>query len=310
MTAAIEGNPLFKVIAGVEVEPDFGDEWQTANPVAQLIQADVQSVHTSELPGFDVILAGIPCTSHSNLGRAKKGLAGRPELGDSGALFLPVLSIIAERMPVAVVLENVPAFASSLAGELVVSNLKRIGYHVFTTILKPNAEWEEIEDRKRWLLVGTLDRPFSVTTPGRPSLTPLSTYLDPADEALDRTDATRIARTIESLRAHNSRHQAQGHGFEFSVVDGNSTRIPTIPKSYHKINSGPFVQTPHGLRLLRQAEVERIRDVRLTTRHYSTALQILGQGVQTRVFRDLFRQLGAHLAPANLMEPPDHNTSD
>ena len=303
MTAALHGNDKFRVVAGVEIEPDFADEWQSANPEAQLIQADVEALHNSELPHFDLLMAGIPCTSHSNLGRAKKGLAGKPELGDSGGLFLSVMSIISERMPAAVVLENVPGFASSLAGELVVSNLKRIGYHVFTTILQPNAQWGEIEDRKRWLLIATLDRAFSVAAPGCPCVTPLSDFLDQPDDARDRADTSRIAQTVEGLREHNARHRALGHGFGFTVVEGSDTRIPTIPRSYHKINTGPFVQTAFGPRLLRQSEVERIHGVRLGTRHYATAIKILGQGVQIRIFQNVFRQLAEHLAPSGDIEP-------
>jgi hypothetical protein len=33
----------------------------------------------------------------------------------------------------------------------------------------------------------------------------------------------------------------------------------------------------------------------ISTRHYATAVQMLGQGVQTRVFRSVFRQLADHL---------------
>jgi hypothetical protein len=55
------------------------------------------------------------------------------------------------------------------------------------------------------------------------------------------------------------------------------------------------VHTPYGPRLLRQSEMERIHGCELNTRHYSTAVQILGQGVQTRVFQHIFRQLGEHL---------------
>ena len=40
-----------------------------------------------------------------------------------------------------------------------------------------------------------------------------------------------------------------------------------------------------GLRSLRLAGIERIYGLRLLTRHYATAVQMLGQGVQTRVFR-------------------------
>ncbi len=144
-------------------------------------------------------------------------------------------------------------------------------------------------------MVATLDRPFALGVPGQSSTTPLSAFLDPPDPERDRGDAERIARTITGLRAHNARHQAAGHGFAFRVVDGSSSRLPVIPKSYHNINTGPFVVTAFGPRLLRQSEIERIHGCELNTRHYATAVQILGQGVQTRIFREIFQQLGKHL---------------
>jgi site-specific DNA-cytosine methylase len=88
MTQAIKDNALFSVVAGVEIEVDYADEWQAQNAEALLIQSDIHSLHSSEVPPFDVLIGGIPCTSHSNLGRAKKGLAGKPEVGDSGGLFM------------------------------------------------------------------------------------------------------------------------------------------------------------------------------------------------------------------------------
>ena len=277
------------------MNPDFADEWQHKHPEAAVYQSDIRVIQPSEYPEFDLLIGGIPCTSHSNLGRAKKSLAGRPELGDSGDLFLPVVSLIADRMPAAVVLENVPGFGTSLAGSLVTSHLERLGYHVFTTILKPNSEWQEVEDRQRWLLVATLNRPFQLLPPGTACITPVAAHLDAPHPDNDRADAERIAKTIEGLRLHNARHQAAGHGFAFSVIGGTETQIPVIPKSYHKINTGPFVQTPFGLRLLRQSEIERIHGCSLETRHYSTAVQILGQGVLTRMFSAIFTQLASEM---------------
>lgn len=272
LTAALAGDARFQVAAGIEIDPAFADEWQAKHPGALLIQSDIRSLHTSEIPACEILMGGIPCPSHSNLGRAKKGLAGKPELGDSGDLFLPVLAIVSERMPAARVFENVPSFGRSLAGELFVSHLKRIGYHVFTTVLQPNSEWGEIEDRKRWLLVAPLDRPFALSVPKIKCVTPLAAFLDPPYPVRDEADARRIARTVEGLKAHNARHKEAGHEFEFTVVDGTETRLPTVPKSHHKINTGPFVQTPHGLRLLRQSEIERVHGVELLTHDYATAV--------------------------------------
>jgi DNA (cytosine-5)-methyltransferase 1 len=295
MTAALTGNEHFVVQAGIEIEPRFADVWQAAHPEAALIQADIRAVEVSDLPPFDILIGGIPCTSHSNLGRAKKGLAGKPELGDTGDLFIPVLSLVRDRMPAAIVFENVPSFGTSLAGQLVTTHLERLGYHVFTTVLKPNAEWNEIEDRQRWLLVATLDRPCELRVPGIANTIPVSAFLDPPDPIRDQVDAARIARTIEGLRAHNVRHHALGHGFGFTVLDGSETRLPVIPRSYHKINTGPFVHTPFGLRLLRLPELERIRGHAVGKADYATGVEILGQGVLTGSFRAILVQVGRFL---------------
>lgn len=300
MTAALTGNDHFVVQAGIEIEPRFADVWQAAHPEAALIQADIRAVEVSDLPPFDILIGGIPCTSHSNLGRAKRGLAGKPELGDTGDLFIPVLSLVRDRMPAAIVFENVPSFGTSLAGQLVVTHLERLGYHVFTTVLKPNEEWNEIEDRHRWLFVATLDRPFNLRVPGIPNTTPVSALLDPPDPIRDGADARRIERTIKGLRAHQVRHAALGHGFGFTVLAGSETRIPVIPKSYHKINTGPFVQTPSGLRLLRLSELERIRGFRISHTDCADAVMALGQGVQTIAFKLIFDQLEDHLKSGSL----------
>ncbi len=303
MTAAFAGDARFTVEAGIEIEPAYADEWQAAHPKAALVHADIRAVEASDLPPFDILIGGIPCTSHSNLGRAKKSLAGCPELGDTGDLFIPVLGLVQDRMPAAVVFENVPAFGTSLAGRVVVTHLERLGYKVSAQVLRPNADWGEIEDRQRWLLVATLDRPFELHVPGVRCATPVSAFLDPPDPLRDEADARRIARTIEGLRAHQERHRALGHGFGFTVIHGEETRIPVVPKAYHKINSGPFVQTPWGLRLLRLPEIERIHGFQVGTRHYATGVEILGQGVQTNIFKAVFGQLGDWLVASRGAQP-------
>ena len=89
-------------------------------------------------------------------------------------------------------------------------------------------------------------------------------------------------------------------GFAFSVAKSEDCRPPVIPKSYHKINTGPFVQTPFGPRLLRQFEIERIHGCQLRTWHYATAVHMLGHGVKTRFFAQVLQQLGEHFAPRRI----------
>lgn len=136
--SSVEG---VSIVGGVEHDPSFADIWCKRHTGAELILSDISRVRPEDLPDADLWQIGLPCTSHSTQGRAKKKLAGRPEDGDSGWLFAPTLSLIAARMPTAVLIENVPAFQGSLAHSTITSTLKALGYHVSETVLEPHAEW-------------------------------------------------------------------------------------------------------------------------------------------------------------------------
>lgn len=294
LSAAIAERDDFNLIAGIEVEPKYADVWQQAHPNAVLYQADVRRVHATELLAHEVLIASIPCTSHSTLGRAKKSLAGKPELGDTGDLYLCVAQIIAHHLPLACVFENVPAFKNSLACLSLIQHLQRIGYSICETIVDPWKEWNEPQDRKRWTAIATLKPGFQIRPPQIPFAGTVVNWLD-ATSTSDHHDAARIAGSIQALRRHNKRHAKLGHGFGFTTINHESTRVPTIVRSYHKINTGPFVETPHGLRLLHKQEVERLMGCKIDCHHYATAIEILGQGVQTRVFAEILRQLSKFL---------------
>lgn len=294
LSAAIEASPDFCLIAGVEIEPKYADVWQRAHPGATLVQADVRRLHPSDFPAHDVLIASIPCTSHSMLGRAKKSLAGKPELGDTGDLYLSICEVVAHSLPLACLFENVAAFASSLAGRSLAHHLQNIGYHVEEAILDPINEWNEPQDRKRWVLTAMLKPGFKLQPPGIAYRGTAADFLDAPDEQ-DAVDAERIARSIAALRRHNLRHAKLGHGFGFKTINRDSVKVPTLVRSYHKINTGPFVETPYGPRLLRKHEAERIMGSHVHCDHYATAIEILGQGVQTRVFKEILAQIGRFL---------------
>ena len=233
--------------------------------------------------------------SHSTLGRAKKSLAGKPELGDSGDLYLSVAEIVAHHLPAACIFENVPAFANSLACQSLAQHLQKIGYSITESIVNPWHEWNEPQDRKRWIMVATLKPGLEIRSQKMPFTGSIGKFLDAPSDA-DRLEAQRIAGSIAALRRHNARHAKLGHGFGFTTINRQSTRVPTIVRSYHKINTGPFVETAHGLRLLHKEEVERFMGCKIDCDHYATAIEILGQGVQTRIFKAMLSQLSDFLA--------------
>jgi len=158
----------------------------------------------------------------------------------------------------------------------------------------PWGEWNEPQDRKRWIMVATLMPGFQISSPQIPFSGSLGKLLDAPTES-DREEVERIAGSIKALRLHNKRHAKLGHGFGFTTINRESGRVPTIVRSYHKINTGPFVETEFGLRLLHKEEVERLMGCKIECDHYATAIEILGQGVQTRVFKSILSQLSAFM---------------
>jgi site-specific DNA-cytosine methylase len=182
-----------------------------------------------------------------------------------------------------------------LAGRSLSYHLRNLGYYVEETILDPYNDWNEPQDRRRWVMVATLKSGFSLRAPGTKFSGTAADLLDAPGEQ-DLADARRIAQSIESRRLHNQRHAELGHRFQLATIDRDSIKIPTLVRSYHKINTGPFVETAYGPRLLRKHEAERIMGCMIDCAHYATAIEILGQGVQTRVFQGILAQLGSFLA--------------
>lgn len=302
MSEALHADPRFEVMCALEFEARFADSYSVKYPGTPVMHMDIRDFDPADAPNGALFVIGLPCTDHSNAGRAKKGLAGKPELGESGDLFVPVLAAIRAQMPVAILLEQVPAFKDSYADQVFVAALRKYGYHVTRTVLEPHTEWGEIQDRPRYCLVATLDAPFEVRAPMTPFVGKAGDFLDAPDAELDAADYARHARTFATLDRHFAKHKAKGNGFNYTVIDRESTRIPTITKSYHKVNNGPFVRLDGGrLRMLRKGELERIFGATAVTETYTTAVEGLGQGVLPRVFARILGDLADHLlSPAPL----------
>lgn len=292
---AIASHPEFTVVGAAEFNQAFANEYGKKAPEADLIIGDIRRINPREYPDHDVVVAGFPCTDMSCLGRVKKRLGGRPEDGKQSDVFLPILAVVAARMPRAVVLENVPQIASSHTAMIIRRFFATLGYHVSEHVLNAHAGFGDIQRRSRWCLIATLNPGFRLRIPDTPSKETAGAYLDAPDDTRDREDAARIAATIAGLDKRREAHRARGNDFRYYTINGDSREVPTLTKSMHKINQGPFVETSAGLRMPRKAELERIAGHTVESSSYPLTCQILGQGVSVRMFSEIFRQLGAFL---------------
>jgi site-specific DNA-cytosine methylase len=230
LTRAITDDPRFKLVGAVEISPKFASHFVMEHPEVPLYQCDIRDLDPSELPSAAFMFASLPCACFSTTGAAKNRLKGTNELGDTGDLFLSFAHHVAKQMPLAVMVENVPAFfgCSAIAGRVLMAHLERLGYHVHYFQVDPWDEWVEPQDRKRGVLVATLFWRFYPAIPMTPFLGTVEDYLHAPDPIRDREAAERIKNRMAGRARHLARHRAAGNGFGFSVIDHPSRKVPTI----------------------------------------------------------------------------------
>jgi DNA (cytosine-5)-methyltransferase 1 len=114
----------FEAVGAVEIEENYCRTLAMNRPTLNVINQDLKSFRATNFSGVDLVAGGVPCPPFS--------IAGK-QLGkdDDRDLFPAAISVIRDAMPKAVLLENVPGFASpkfSSYRQGVSDELSRMGY--------------------------------------------------------------------------------------------------------------------------------------------------------------------------------------
>lgn len=139
----------FGLAAAVELDHSACETLRKNRPQWNVIEGPVEEIDGSNFRGIDVLAGGVPCPPFS--------IAGK-QLGhqDERDLFPEALRLIGEAGPSAVLLENVPGFASEKFSEYrrnLFRKLARLGYEAQWRVL--NASWFGVPQlRPRFVLVG------------------------------------------------------------------------------------------------------------------------------------------------------------
>jgi len=144
----------FACAAAVEIDGPSCATLRLNRPGWTVLQADIRTVSGRDFRGIDLLAGGVPCPPFS--------IAGK-QLGhdDDRDLFPEALRIIEESRPPAVLLENVPGFASDkFKGyrHRLATALSRLGYDVCGQILNACA-FGVPQLRPRYLIVALRDQP-------------------------------------------------------------------------------------------------------------------------------------------------------
>ena len=138
----------FAHAAAIEIEPAACATLRLNRPTWKVIEADLRGVDGRDFAGVDLIAGGVPCPPFS--------IAGK-QLGqdDERDLFPTALRLVREAKPGAVMLENVPGFASSKFDDYrndILHQLTRMGYAPDWKILNAS-DYGVSQLRPRCLLV-------------------------------------------------------------------------------------------------------------------------------------------------------------
>ena len=107
-------------------------ETYTAN-FRDIPEGDIRNVKSSDIPGFDILLAGFPCQTFSVIGR-QEGFSDTTR----GTLFFEIERILRDKTPPAFMLENVRNLTAHDKGRtfrVIMNHLEALGYHVHAKIL-------------------------------------------------------------------------------------------------------------------------------------------------------------------------------
>lgn len=124
------------------------------------VAGDITQINSSEIPDFDILLAGFPCQAFSNAGKRQGFLDTR------GTMFFEVERILKEKKPKAFILENVEGLVKhdqlnkiDEMGQtltIILQSLRNLGYFVSWKVL--DASYFGVpQARKRIYITGTLD---------------------------------------------------------------------------------------------------------------------------------------------------------
>lgn len=187
------------------------------------IAGDITKIKESDIPPFDICLAGFPCQAFSMAGK-HMGFDDDYKGMTRGTLFLDVARICEYHKPKVIFCENVKGLTIHDKGKtfkVITETFAKLGYKVFTKILN-SKDFGVPQNRERIYIVCFRNdvAPENFDFPkGSKKQICLKDILDPAPVPAKYYLSTTY---VQTLKRHKERHMALGHGFGYEIrpLDG------------------------------------------------------------------------------------------
>ena len=227
---------LFAGIGGIRLgfERAFGDEISTVfvsewDGYAQKtykanfddsfeISGDITKINESDIPQFDICLAGFPCQAFSLAGK-RQGFDDNYKGLCRGTLFMDVARICEYHKPSVIFCENVKGLKIHDRGrtfEIIRKTFEDLGYKVFSEVLN-SKDFGVPQNRERIYIVA-----FRNDIAPEEFAFPKAT--DDTKRIKDIVEEKPVPAKyylsdvyVETLRRHKARHEAKGNGFGYEI---------------------------------------------------------------------------------------------
>ena len=270
-------------------------EWFGDTPMG-----DIRQIKPSDIPDHDILAAGFPCQPFSIAGVSKRKSLGHAhgfDCANQGNLFFTLASIIEEKKPPIIFLENVKNLKSHDSGNtwrVIEKALVDLGYDLHVKVIDA-AGWVP-EHRERIYIVGFDKKvfganvPFKFPEPPKGEKPKLRDILEPhPDPKYTLTD-----HLWTYLQDYAKRHREQGNGFGYGLADLDGVSR-TLSARYFKDGSEILIpQKGANPRRLSPKECQRLQgfDDRLKIVVSDTqAYKQFGNAVVPKVVEAVARQI-------------------
>lgn len=184
------------------------------------IAGDITKIKESQIPEFDICLAGFPCQAFSLAGK-RQGFKDDYKGMCRGTLFQEVVRICEYHKPKAIFCENVKGLVNHDKGrtlKVIKSAFKQIGYSVYIEVLN-SKDFGVPQNRERVYIVAfrnDIDCKNFQFPIGKESKTCIKNIME------KETVSAKYYLSdvyLETLRKHKERHKSKGNGFGYEVRD-------------------------------------------------------------------------------------------
>lgn len=238
---------LFAGIGGIRIgfeeiggECVFTSEWDKFAQKSyeanfhEIPHGDITEIKATDIPKFDILLAGFPCQPFSQAG-LKRGFKDI-----RGTLFFDIARIIEQHSPSVVFLENVKNLAGHDKGRtlnVIISTLEELGYKVFHKVLNAK-DFGVPQNRARIYIIGFKDDVDFKFPEEYKSKTRLGDILEKSVDA----KYTISDRLWAGHQRRKQAHKEKGNGFGYALFNEDSEYTSTISARYYKDGSEILIE--------------------------------------------------------------------